>query len=67
MQNNRELIQSKKQGPHCTGETGKMAQKIPHQGKHREFRNFAKTQGISFAPVMNSLILKIQDIATFAA
>ena len=37
------------QGTHCTGKTGKMAQKIPYQGKHREFGNFAKTQGIWFA------------------
>ena len=28
------------------------------QGKHREFGNFAKTQGIWFAQVVNSLILK---------
>ena len=33
------------QGTHCTGKTGKMANKIPCQGKHREFGNFAKTQG----------------------
>ena len=33
------------QGTHGTGITGKMANKIPCQGKHREFRNFAKTQG----------------------
>ena len=34
------------QGTHCTGKTGKMAKEIPCQGKHREFGNFAKTQGI---------------------
>ena len=36
------------EGPHCigkTGKTGKMAQKIPCQEKHREFGNFVKTQG----------------------
>ena len=36
------------QGTHGTwktGKTGKMAQKIPCQGKHREFGNFVKTQG----------------------
>ena len=31
------------------------------------FENFAKTQGISLAQVVNSPILKIQDIAIFAA
>ena len=44
-----------------------MAQKIPCQGKHGEFENFAKTQGILFAQVVNSLILKVQDIFIFAA
>ena len=34
------------QGNHGTGKTGKMAKKNPCQGKHREFGNFAKTQGI---------------------
>ena len=34
------------QGTHGTGKTGKMAKKIPCQGKHREFGNFVKTQGI---------------------
>ena len=38
-----------------------------HQGKHREFGNFAKTQGILLAQVVNSLILKIQDITMFVA
>ena len=54
------------QSPHCTGKTGKTAPIIPCQGKHREFGNFAKTQGIWFAQVVNSLILKIQDIAMFS-
>ena len=36
------------------------------QGKHREFGNFAKTQGILFAQVVDYLILKIHDIAIFA-
>ena len=44
-----------------------MAQKNPCQGKHREFGNFAKTQGISFAQVVNPLILKVKDISIFAA
>ena len=33
------------QGTHGTGKTGKMVKKIPCQGKHREFGNFAKTRG----------------------
>ena len=33
------------QGPNGTGKTGKMTQKIPCQGKHREFGQFAKTLG----------------------
>ena len=33
------------QGTHCTGNTGKMAKKNPCQRNHREFGNFAKTQG----------------------
>ena len=55
------------QGTHGTGITGKMANKIPCQGKHREFRNFAKTQGILSAQVVNSLILKVKDTVLFAA
>ena len=55
------------QGTHATGKTGKMAKKNPCQGKHREFGNFAKTQGIWFAQVVNSLILKVKDISVFAA
>ena len=31
--------------PQGTGKTGKMAEKNPCQGKHREFGNLAKTQG----------------------
>ena len=53
------------QGPHCTGKTGKMAQKIPRLGKPREFGNVAKHRDFWFAQVVNSLILKIQDIAIF--
>ena len=44
-----------------------MVTKIPCQGKHREFGYFAKTQGIWFAQVVNSLILKVKDISIFAA
>ena len=53
--------------PAAQGKSGKMAKRIPCQGKHREFGNFAKTQGILFAQVVSSLILKIKDIALFAA
>ena len=53
------------QGTHCTGKTGKMAKEISFQGKHREFGNFAKTQGIWFTQVVNSLILKVKDISKF--
>ena len=35
-------------------------------GKTQGFDNFAKTQGILFAQVVNSLLLKIQDITIFA-
>ena len=35
-------------------------QKNPCQGKLREFGNFAKTQGIWFAQVVNSLIPKVK-------
>ena len=66
---------------HGTGKTGKMAKKIPCQGKHREFGNVVKiqgkhrelclntgkTQGILLAQVVNVLILKVKDIATIAA
>ena len=44
-----------------------MAKDIPCQGKHREFGNFAKTQGIWFAQVLNYLILKVKDFSMFAA
>ena len=55
-------------GTICTGKTGKMAKQNPCQGKHREFGNFAKTQGILFDQVINSLIFqKVKDIAIFAA
>ena len=47
-----------------------LEQKNPRQGEHREFGNVAKvkkTQGILYAQDVNSLILKIKDIAIFAA
>ena len=55
------------QGTYCTGKTGKMAKKIPCQGKHKEFGNFAKTQGICFSQVVAFLIVKSKDISKFAA
>ena len=63
-------VYSMYQGTHCTGKTGKMAKKNLCQGKHREFGNFAKTQGkqgICFSQVVTSLILKEKDILIFAA
>ena len=55
------------QGTHCTGKTGKVTKEIPCRGKHREIGNFAKTQGILFAQVVHSLIIKVKDILIFAA
>ena len=52
--------------PTARGKQGKWQKKIPCQGKHREFRNFAKTQGIWFAQVVSSLIPKLNDISKFA-
>ena len=48
--------------PTAQAKQGKWSQKIPV----REFGNFAKTQGIWFAHVVNSLILKVKDISIFA-
>ena len=58
------------QGPHCTGKTGKMGGGGSLSGKtekYGEFGNFAKTQGIWFAQVVNSQNLKVKDILMFAA
>ena len=55
------------QGTYSTEKTGKMAQKISCQGKHRELGNFVKTQGFYFAQVVKALILKVKDFAIFAA
>ena len=55
------------QGTHCTGKTGEMAPKLSCHGKHREFENFAKTQGVWLAQVVNSLILKVKDISKLVA
>ena len=43
-----------------------MVKIIPCQGKHREFGNFAKAQGIWFSQVVNSLIVKVKDILLYA-
>ena len=43
-----------------------MAPKNPCQGKHRELGNFAKTQEILFAQVVNFLTLLVKDIVIFA-
>ena len=40
-----------------------MAQKIPCKGKHGEFGNFAKIQGIWFAQAVKSLIQMVKDIS----
>ena len=55
------------QGTHYTEKKGEMPKKNLCQGKHREFGNVAKTQGIWFAQVVNSQILKVKDISKFAA
>ena len=46
-----------------------MDKRIPCRGKHREFGNYAKTQGkhIWFAQVVDSMNLKVKDILIFAA
>ena len=46
------------QGTHCRGKTGKMEGKKSLSGK---------TQGIWFAQLVNSLILKVKDILVFAS
>ena len=43
--------------PTAQGKQGKWQNKKSCQGKHREFGNLAKTQGIWFAQIVNSLIL----------
>ena len=45
---------------------GNWLQKIPCLGKHGGFGGFAKTQGILFAQVVNSLIPKVKDISKSA-
>ena len=48
------------------GKQGKWQKKIPVR-ENREFGNVAKTQGVWFAQVVNSLILKVNDVLIFAA
>ena len=43
-----------------------MGKKNPCQGKHREFGNVSKTQGIWFAQFVNSLNIMMKDISIFA-
>ena len=49
--------------PTAQGKQGKCPKRIPCQGKHREFEKVAKTQGILFAQVVFSMILKVKDIS----
>ena len=71
-------IECSLQATHGTGKTGKMAKKNPCQGKHREFGNFIKTQGILSKHRENtgnfisssckcSDSIKVKDIAIVAA
>ena len=57
--------------PTAQGKQGNCQKNIPCQGKHREFwkfcQNTGKTQGIWFAQVVSSLILKVKVILKFAA
>ena len=69
-----EFAMSQRQVTHGTGKTGKtgnMAKKKSlsgkTQGSWKFCQNTGKTQGILFAQVVNSLILKVWDIAIFAA
>ena len=48
-------------------ENGQKDSRSGKLGKHREFGNFAKTQGIWFARVVNSVILKVKEMSIFAA
>ena len=58
------------QGPHCTGTMFRENREdgLIHSlsGKTHRILKFVKTQGILFTQVVNSLILKIKDIAIFA-
>ena len=52
----------------CQGKHREFGNFVKTQGKHREFcQNTGKTQGILLAQVVNALILKVKDIAIFAA
>ena len=58
-------------GTHSTGKTGEMAKRNSLSGKTQGIWKFCQhtwnTQGIWFAHVINSLILKVKDILIFAA
>ena len=62
----KDKLQTDNRVPTAQGKQRKWSQKNPCQGKHREYGNFAKTQGILFVQVVNSLILRIQDFVIFA-
>ena len=55
------------QDPYCAGKNGGYGPKKNSCQEKTEFRNIAKMQGILLAQVVNIQILKIQDIAIFAA
>ena len=55
------------QGNNGTGKIAKMAPKNSLSGKTQGIWKFCKTQGFHFAQVVNALILKVKDIAIFAA
>ena len=55
----------RRQGPHGTGTTGKMAKEL-YTGNLGIFPKVENT-GNLVAQVVNSLILKVRDIAIFAA
>ena len=53
--------------PTAQGKPGKRPKKSLSEKKYREFGNVAKTKGIWFAQVVNSLILNVKDIFIFVA
>ena len=50
-----------------TGKTGEMAKRNPLSGKTQGIWKFCQNTGTLFAQVANSLILKVKDMAIFAA
>ena len=53
--------------PTARGKQGKWQKDIPVRENTGNLEVFAKTQGIWFAQVVNSLILKVKDISIFTA